>query len=162
MFEFTETIAIEAAPVRMWGYLLDIEEWWPRSNPEHDSIEVLDEDSRLGVGTRIRIRERVAGIPGEAVGRVTEYVEGQQLTWESDNARYSLWGIPLRVEEGVRWSLRPAQHGVDLSATVWAVFPRGPWGRLVEWLFKGPLDGVNKDRQHARRELEYLKHALER
>ena len=66
MLDFTETIPIKATPTQVWTALLDIERWWPPSNPEHESIERLDdvdnviEDPRpdeIGVGTRFRIRE---------------------------------------------------------------------------------------------------------
>jgi hypothetical protein len=95
------------------------------------------------------------------MGEVTEYVERDHITWKADVARYRLWGVPLQVSEGVRWSLRPADGGVELSATVWATFPGGLRGRLFEWLFKGPLGGVTKDRRHARQELEFIKKQLE-
>ncbi len=161
MFEFTESIQVNASLSRSWRYLVDVERWWPASNPEHDNIEILGEDRALSVGTQIRIHEKVAGIPGEAVGEVTDYVEEDHLTWEAV-AKYRLWGVPMKVSEGVRWSLRPQDDGVELSATVWAKFPRGLRGKSFEWLFKGPLNGVAKDRQHARRELEFIKGELER
>ena len=162
MFEFTESIEIEASPDRAWRYLLDIDHWWAPSNPEHESLEIISEGEQLRVGTRIRIREKIAGIPGEALGEVTELSEPHHITWKADLARYRLWGLSLRVTEGVRWSLRPSETGVKLSATVWANFSTGFKGRLVEWLFKGPLQGETKDRRHAQRELEYIKNELER
>lgn len=73
MLQFTVSVEIKAEPERVWRYLLDIGNWWLPSNPEHESIEILDGDEPLRPGTRIRIRERIAGIPGEAIGSVTEY-----------------------------------------------------------------------------------------
>ena len=161
LFEFTESIQIQASLDRAWRYLVDIEQWWVPSNPEHDSLEILGKGQELDVGTRIRIREKIAGIPGEALGEVTELSAPHHITWKADLACYRLWGIPLRVTEGVRWSLVPSEAGVKLSATVWAIFPCGLKGRLVEWLFKGPLQGETKDRRHAQRELEHIKKELE-
>lgn len=161
MFDFTESVEIETTADRLWSYLIDIESWWPTSNPEHESLEILSYDKHLAVGTRLRIRERIAGIPGEAEGEITELVEADHVSWEADRARYRLWGIPLEVAEGVRWTLRPGTYGIHLAATVWARFPGGWKGRLVEWLFKRPLDGVRKDREHTRRELEHIKAQLE-
>jgi hypothetical protein len=162
MLEFTESIEIRASQEQAWKYLADVEHWWAPSNPEHESLEILDDDKNLGVGTRIRIREKVAGIPGEAIGEITEINKPHHITWKADLARYRLWGMSLRLTEGVRWSLVPVEGGVRLSATVWAVFAPNLKGRLVEWLFKGPLQGETKDRRHAQRELEYIKRDLER
>jgi len=44
---------------------------------------------------------------------------------------------------------------------VWAEFPAGIIGRLLEWYAKSLLNIVDRDREHARRELEYLKAAIE-
>jgi len=131
MFEFTESAKIETSQERAWRYLLDVERWWVPSNPEHESIELLDGKAKLEVGTRIRLKEKVAGIPGEAVGKITELDEPNHLTWKAELACYRLWGISLRVTEGVRWSLVPLERGVKLSATVWAIFPRTLKGRFV-------------------------------
>lgn len=161
MFSFTESIEIGATLDQAWAYLADVDKWWVASNPEHESLEILDRSTPLGKGTRIRMREKIAGIPGEAVGEVTEYVEQERVTWQADVARYRLWGIKLALAEGVRWTLQPLERGVTLSATVWALFPRGLKGRCVEWMFRGLLRGEAKDRLHARRELEYIKQQLE-
>lgn len=65
------------------------------------------------------------------------------------------------MSEGVRWSVRPSGEGTVLSATVWASFP-GLKGRLMEWLFQGPLNGAARDRLHAQRELEFIRSELEK
>ncbi|MFI0448857.1 hypothetical protein [Actinomadura sp. 6N118] len=49
---------------------LDLDGWWVASNPEHDTLEHLD-DRGIEVGARVRIREKIAGIPGEAIGEIT-------------------------------------------------------------------------------------------
>jgi len=162
MFEFTERIAIAAPLQRAWDYLVRVEEWWPPSNPEHDALEILETDKRLRRGTRIRIREKIAGIPGEADGVITEFSPPETVTWQADRARYRLFGVPLEVSEGVRWTLAPKDDGVVLSATVWARFPTGAKGRALAWLFAGPMRGIEKDRRHTRTELDFVKRALER
>lgn len=162
MFQFTESIQIRASLDRAWNYLVDVEKWWPPSNPEHESLEIIDRNRPLSKGTKIRFRERVAGIPGEMEGEVTEYAERDHITWESSMARYALCGLTFDVREGVRWNVRDEGPFVILSATVWAIFPNGLKGSALEWLFKGPLRGEAKDRLHARRELEYVKRELER
>jgi len=161
VFEFTETIEIEALPEAVWEVMADIEGWWPPSNPEHESLERLD-DRGLEVGARIRIREKIAGVPGEAVGEITEVQPGARVTWEAPAARYGLAGIYVSIGEGVTWSVAP--HGDDetcLSARVWANFPSGVRGRLIEWVFTRLLGGAEKDREHARVELRYLKRTIE-
>lgn len=161
MFEFTETIEIGAPTEAAWEVMSDIEGWWPPSNPEHESLERLD-DRGLEVGARIRIREKIAGVPGEAVGEITQLEPGAAVTWEAPAARYRLAGVSVSIGEGVTWRVEP--HGDDetrLSARVWATFPSGLRGRLTEWFFVHPLGGLEKDREHARVELRYLKRRIE-
>ena len=43
MFEFTESVVIAAPLPEVWEVLQDLENWWPASNPEHESIERLDD-----------------------------------------------------------------------------------------------------------------------
>ena len=161
MFEFTETIDIGASADAVWETIVEVERWWPPSNPEHDSLERLDEGD-LKVGTRFRIREKVAGIPGEAIGIITNVEPGTSVTWRADQAQYRLLGISFTIGEGVTWRVEP--DGLDacrLSAHVWATFPDGVIGRFLSFVFTQLLDGIAKDRQHTRTELEYLKKSIE-
>lgn len=161
MFEFTETIGINAAAATVWAAVQDIETWWPPSNPEHDSIERLD-DRGAEVGARLRIREKIAGIPGEAIGVITSLTPGSEVTWQSDNARYRWFGVPITVAEGVTWRIEPdSETACSLSAHVWASFPRSLRGAVLAWAFEHMLNGIAKDRQHARAELKYLKKTIE-
>lgn len=60
------------------------------------------------------------------------------------------------------WRVDP--DGTDsslLSAHVWARFPSGARGRILELVFERLLNGIKKDRHHARIELEYLKETIE-
>jgi hypothetical protein len=144
----------------VWDLLRRVEDWWLESNPEHESLEVLS-DGPLREGSRIRIRESIAGIPGTAEGVVTKYRPGRSVTWEAPEAKYRLYGVPLEVSEGVEWSVDPLSEGRSrLSARVWAEFPSGVGGRILEWVFRRVLHGVEKDREHARTELRYLKKRL--
>ena len=161
MFEFTETIPIAAPREQVWDTVADIEGWWPASNPEHDSLEPLD-DRGIEVGARLRIREKIAGIPGVAEGAITEVVPGRTVTWEAPEAHYRWHGIPLTVGEGVTWTVDSSGPAAsEVSAHVWATFADTVYGRLVEWTFTRLLDGISKDRHHARTELEYLKRTIE-
>lgn len=162
MFEFTEKIAIEATPGVVWELMSDVERWWPASNPEHGSLERLDHDGgEIGVGSRLKITERIAGISGEAVGEITRFEPGSEVTWEAPDARYRLAGVPISVGEGVTWRIRPAGTGSEVSANVWATFPAGIAGRLLEWSFEHLFRGIERDREHTRTELRYLKRTIE-
>lgn len=160
MFQFTETIGIQAPASAVWRVMRDINRWWPRSNPEHLSLELLDDPETLQIGTRLRIQEKIAGIPGEATGTITDLVPGQTVTWEA-RARYRWLAVSLTVREGVTWRIAARdEHTTDVSAGVWAVFP-GIRGRLLQPVFVHLLRGVEKDREHTRTELRYLKSLIE-
>lgn len=160
MFEFVESVRIEAPPADDWVYIADVERWWLASNPEHIRLEVRSPDSAIGLGTEIAFEERVAGIKGQAKGTITQWVPGTQVTWES-KAIYQYLGFPLRVREGVSWRVGSNDKGTQLSAHVWAEFSSSLVGRFFEWYAKAILKVVDRDREHARRELEYLKSAIE-
>lgn len=114
------------------------------------------------MGTRFRIREKIAGVPGEGVGVVTHVDPGAAVTWEADRIRYRLYGVRFTIGEGVTWRVDPHEpEGSLLSARVWARFPGGLLGRILWLVFSRLLDGVEKDRRHARVELEYLKKSIE-
>jgi uncharacterized protein YndB with AHSA1/START domain len=162
MFEFTESIYIARPPATVWNLLVDVKRWWPPSNPEHESIERLDDRDVVEVGARLRIREKVAGIPGVADGEITRVEPLSSITWEAAHARYRLFGITLTVGEGVTWSIEAVgTAGTNVSAHVWATFPPGLRSGLLEWIFNHLLRGIEKDQEHARIELRYLKRILE-
>lgn len=162
MFEFTESILIHAPAAAVWRAVQDVRRWWPPSNPDHDSLEAQDSDGVLRVGSRVRIREKIAGISGEATGTITELQPGSLVTWEAPQARYRLFGIPVIIAEGVTWRVEQRDaESTMVSARVWALFPSGAWGRLVSNLFTRMLNGIDKDREHTRTELRYLKRMIE-
>jgi hypothetical protein len=160
MFEFTESIQIEAPPDHVWELLTDVECWWPPSNPEHIGIEVRSADKSIGVGTEIVFEERVAGIRCRAQGSVTRLIPGIEVAWEG-MAKYRYMGFEFRIREGVSWRVDGDGEPSQLSAHVWAEFPSSILGRLLEWYARSFLNVVDRDREHARRELEYLKSAVE-
>ena len=161
MFDFKATIDIHTTAAKLWDYLIDIEEWWLPSNPEHIELEILSQDKQIDEGTRIFIREKIAGIPGEIVGEVQEVTEPRRVQWQSDRAEYRFFGIPLSIKEGVTWQIEPLPQGVELSAHVWAEFPRTWMGKSLEWIFKHVLNGVQIDCEHAKTELRFLKTQME-
>ena len=68
MFEFTETITIDAPASAAWNVMIDLEGWWPPSNPEHESIERLD-DRGIEVGARFGFERRSPGFRVWPTGR---------------------------------------------------------------------------------------------
>jgi hypothetical protein len=160
MFEFTESIHIEAPPADVWEHIANVEGWWLASNPEHIRIEISGPESAISLGSKIVFEERVAGIRGKAEGRVTGWDPGTEVTWEGI-ANYRYLGFTMPIREGVSWRVGSDDQGAQLSANVWAKFPQSLAGKLFEWYAKTILDVVQRDREHARRELEYLRSAIE-
>jgi uncharacterized protein YndB with AHSA1/START domain len=161
MFDFTESVLIEAPHDQVWQVLSDIDRWWLASNPEHDSLEHLDSLAPTQVGARLRIREKIGGIPGEAVGTITAVEPGTAVTWQAD-ARYRWLGVPVRVGEGVTWRVEPHDESTtQVNARVWATFPSHLVGRVAAFAFVRLLHGIDKDRRHAYTELQYLKALIE-
>jgi hypothetical protein len=158
MFEFTECIEIGQPPRAVWQTLVDVEAWWLPSNPEHVAIEVGEHPVREG--TTVSFEERVAGIRGQAQGCITRFVQGENITWEG-RARYGCWGLGFEITEGVAWTLEVASAGTRLCATVWAAFPGTWFGRFLELYTTRVLNVVDRDRAHARTELEWLKSHIE-
>lgn len=161
MFDFTESVVINAPRERVWQVVREVDTWWLPSNPEHVSLEHLDDRPVTEVGARLRIRESIGGIPGEADGTITTVEPGEAVTWEA-NATYRWLGLTVQAGEGVTWRIDPqSESSTVLSARVWATFPRGPLGRAFGAAFVHLLNGEAKDREHARTELRYLKRTIE-
>jgi len=160
MFQFTESIEIASRPHEIWKTLVDIEKWWPPSNPEHISIDVHYNGKPIDVGTEVNFEERIAGIRGKASGSITKWIPQRKATWEGE-ALYSYYSIPIRIREGVSWSIENPGSVSTLSATIWAQFPVSLFGRFVEWYSVRLLNVIDRDKEHARCELEHLKGVIE-
>ena len=52
-YEVEPSIRIAAPQETVWGYLVDVEEWWAASNPEHESPDILTSTDPIEGGTRI-------------------------------------------------------------------------------------------------------------
>jgi hypothetical protein len=160
MFEFTESVHIQAPPNEVWGLLENVERWWPPSNPEHIAIEVRSPDKSINVGTEVIFEERVAGVKAQAEGAITRFVPETEAAWEG-TAAYRYFGFRFLVREGVSWQLAKDGEASVLSARVWARFSPNIFGRALEWYARSMLNVVERDRAHARCELEYLKRTIE-
>jgi hypothetical protein len=162
-FSFTEAISIDAPATTVWATLVDIEGWWLASNPEHDSIDRLDDGNDVTIGARFRIREKIAGVPGTGIGVVTHLDPGTSVTWTADRMRYRLLARTITLGESVTWMVAPdGPASSRLSAHVTAQFPAGAKGKILRLVFTQLLRGIDRDRSHARTELEYLRRILDR
>lgn len=67
----------------------------------------------------LRIREKVASVPGEAIGKMARFVPGTEVIWHAPTTRYRLFGIRVTVDEAVTWRVHPrGQDATALSAHV--------------------------------------------
>jgi hypothetical protein len=121
--------------------------------PRHIGINAGGNHSATGIGTEVTFKERVAGIKGQARGTVTQRVPGTLAEWEG-RALYLYLGFPLRVCQDVSWRVERADRETRLSARVWAEFAPALAERFFEWYAKAMLNVVERDREHARRELK--------
>jgi hypothetical protein len=160
MFQFTESIHIAAPAEQIWKTLVDLETWWPPSNPEHINIEIRSSGKPIDVGTEIVFAEYIAGIKGKAAGFITKWNTGHEAAWEGE-AVYRYYIVPIRIREGVSWLIESKGENSILSAHVWAKFPSTLFGRFLEWYATNLLNVIARDRDHARCELEYLKEVIE-
>lgn len=161
MLSFTESVTIGARPKVIWGYLVDLEHWWVASNPEHIWLEIQSADKSVAQGTEIHFEERVAGVRATAEGRIVSLHPEVEATWEGE-AVYRYLGFRIPIQEGVKWRLAGMSGDLTIvSVSVWAEFPKGLFGGLMEWHAKKHLDVEERDREHTRRELNYLKEVVE-
>lgn len=163
MFEIKAAIGIEAPQSATWSLLQDVDRWWLRSNPDHLALEIVATPPQMAEGVWIRIRERIAGVPGSGIGQITCLEPGKRVTWESGDFRYRYLGVfGITVAEGVTWQLKAGPDDTTIvSAHVWARFPTTLWGRFTEWWFRHALKGEQRDYDHTMTELRFLKNALE-
>ena len=142
MFEFTVKTQLDAPLKQVWAYLINLDQWWIASNPEHIELIILSTFKKLAQGTEIQMREKIAGIPGVAHGVISEYKEYERVTWRAEKAKYRYFGLSIVIDEQVTWQLRPDGEKTLLSATVDAGFPRLVLGGFIEWFFKNALNGI--------------------
>lgn len=107
------------------------------------------------------MKERIAGIRGEAIITIREYQEPARLVWESLSAKYKVIGIGINVSEGGVFEIRKTENGCVLSHRVWGKL-HGVGGAVAEWFFKSVLRGERRDYEHTARELRFIKREVER
>lgn len=158
-YEIKPEVVILAPKEDLWNFLSDLENWWVKSNPEHLSLVVHNSKNSIGIGTKLTVREKIAGIPCKAIGEITKYDKYHLVEWK---AKYYVLGVKwIKIDAGVRWKLRSNNNKSTLMANVWANFPKTFGYRLLWFIFK-TVDGVKKDYDHAMRELIYIKTTIEK
>ena len=159
-YEIKPSIEIHTSVGKVWDFIIDIESWWVKSNSEHISLVINDAEKNIRIGTRITVREKIAGIPCKAIGEITKYEPNELVEWR---AIYYLLGMKwIKVYAGVRWKLRSiGDNTSSLMANVWADFPKGFGYSLLWFLFKNMMNGIKKDYEHAMKELVYIKTTIE-
>ena len=159
-YEIKPEVEIRASINNVWNFLIDVERWWVKSNPDHKSLAFSNSVKEKVVGTEITIREKIAGIPCKAVGEITKFETNSQVEWK---ALYYLFGINwIRVHAGVAWKLKYiSDDRCGLLAHVWARFPQTPGYKFLWYFFKNIMNGIVKDHEHAMKELIYIKRTIE-
>lgn len=160
MISITESVTITASPSVIWTQLVDLERWWTASNPDHIRLEIQSPDKSVGEDTQVEFEERVGGVRIVATGRIVSLHENSEATWEG-TATYRCLGFRVRVERGIKWRIASMSDLAIVSASVWSVFPVGLVGRFMGWYAKKSLKMAEREREHARDELEYLKGLVE-
>jgi|GEM_PF-6889481 len=161
MIAVKAAVAVERDAQSVWDYVSRIDQWWLVSNPK-DHIELTFVDgASVEEGTEFVLRERIAGVRGEAHAVISEAEPPHRLVWKSLRARFSYLGIGVDLDEGGTFEIVETDAGCILSHYVWGRLGAGRWPRLMEWFFKTVLRGERKDYEHTQRELLFIKHALE-
>lgn len=161
MFSYTESVTIAASPGVIWSQFVDLERWWSGSHPDHIRMEILSADKRVAMGAQVDFEERIGGTRAEATGRIVSMNEGVGARWEGTTTYHCL-GFRVESETGMEWHIAGMGELAIVSARVWAYFPSGLKGGLLEWYGKRFLKLEEIHEEHTRQELEYLKGLIER
>lgn len=65
-YEISPTVEISASAGEVWSFLIHVENWWVKSNPEHKWLVIHNTEKDISIGTKITVREKIAGIPCKA------------------------------------------------------------------------------------------------
>ena len=90
VIEAKASVEIHSSPEEVWNYIIRIDDWWLRSNPREHIALILVGTTDIRKGTQFILRERIAGIKGEAFAEISEIVPLRKLVWKSINAQYKL------------------------------------------------------------------------
>jgi hypothetical protein len=161
MIEVEASVEIQRPSQDVWDYVSQLDKWWLVSNPdEHIELSVIGQ-GKIEKGTELVLKERIAGVRGEAIITISKYQPPILIEWKSLTAQYSLMGMGIEVSEGGTFKILPTENGCILSHKVWGEFGRGIVNSMTEWFFKSILKGEQKDYIHTHNELLYIKEKLE-
>ena len=161
MVEAKATVQIQACANDVWKYIVRLEDWWLRSNPnEHIELSLID-SNKIEEGTQFILKEYIAGVRGEAIAEISKLTPLKKLVWSSKKASYTLLGITFNVDEGGTFESTENNGVCTLSHHVWGSVKNPIIGRFVEMFFKHILQGERKDYEHTRSELQFVKNEIE-
>src|SRR3989454_3024964 len=121
MFEFEESVSIDAPVSDVWKFVTDVSRWWLPRAPT-TLLQLRTAKGLLGLGDEVGFEEWVGGIRGEARGTITEWQQGRAVTWEGE-ATYRYFGVRIRIEESVTWRVTTGSRRPDAVVPVGAWFP---------------------------------------
>jgi len=155
------SVEIDRSPQDVWDYVVRFDDWWPAANPdEHIELSVMD-NREIEKGTKLVLKERIAGIRGEATVEILAFQPPKRLEWKSLSAKYMLLGMGIKVKEGGTFTISPTDTGCVLRHRVWRKPDYGFMSAVAEWFFKCVLKGELRDFEHTQRELLFIKRRLE-
>ena len=161
MIKTKAEIDIYSSPEKIWSYMIRLDDWWLRSNPDEHIELTLVENNKIEEGTKFILKEYIAGVRGEAIAEIKQIVPLQRLVWKSIQATYKLFGITFKVKEGGIFELKNKGKKCVLSHYVWGKTKQPFVGLLAEMFFKHILKGEKKDYEHTYRELQFIKREIE-
>ena len=155
-------IVIDAPPEVIWDYVTDPVNWTASNPEEHYGLAFDTPDNRPQEGATFRQREEVAGMYADLYGRFP-YVDHPNVAVWTGTAYYPLLRgvLTVRIPEGGTIRLEATDAGTRMSHSVWMDFPNNRRGRLLAWLFDGPLEGRRKLHEHTAKELEFFRDRLD-
>lgn len=161
MIEVKASVTIEKPPKVVWDYVAQIDKWWLASNlKEHIELSLVD-TKKVEADAKFVLKEKIAGVRGEALAKIAEFLPPRKLVWQSLHAEYRLPGIKIPVKEGGTFEIVETNNGCELSHYVWGELHSIPLKGMLEWFFKAVLRGEKKDYEHTYRELLFIKRQLE-
>ena len=111
----------------VWATLITIEEWWLPLEPRAPEHRPRPRRPRPRGRNPVPHPRKIAGVPGEGIGAITQLDAGTSVSWQTPRRRYRLGGAPVMISEGVTWRSEPAGNDQSQpSALVSARFPTDP------------------------------------
>lgn len=117
MIAIEASVEIDRSPQDVWDYVVRFDDWWLAANPdEHIELSVMDA-KEIDKGTKLVLRERIAGVRGEATIEIAERTIHAAWAEHQSERRRDLYNIP----DGHRLCSEPSGLG---TTGLW-IYERG-------------------------------------